>query len=325
MARQLRIQIPGGIHHVGARGNDRQPLFIDDADRRTFLSVLSEATNRHGCSIHAFCLMDNHVHLVVEDSRAELSKCLQQLNGRYAQRFNRKHGRTGHVFEGRFWNSLLDTDAYLTTAVEYVHRNPIEAAIVENLSDYRWSSYPVYLGLRRAPKFLETATVLAYYGDDTDAFRSSTESRPRDLTKEQQLSARHPAPILGDEEFKQRTVAEAKRSEGTEAARRKLNLEGRWPIEAIACASASVFNVERSALDQTVRGQHNRARSAAIHLAHTEAGWPLSVIAESFDLSASAVSMASSRFQLLIEKEEATARSVDLLRLRLTRTEQVAS
>lgn len=325
MARQLRLQIPGGFHHITARGNNRRALFADDGDRRVFLSVLGEAATRHHCSVHAFCLMTNHIHLVIEDHEAELSNCLRQMNSRYAQRFNRRHGRTGHVFEGRFWNSLLETDSYLTTAVEYVHRNPLEAQMVDDLTNYPWSSYPMYLGLRRPTKFLTTSTVIESYGRDIELLRARTESTDRDSSKERALAARHPAPILGRPAFTERVTASAKRSAATESARRKLQLDHRCPMSFIVSVTIDVFGVTPESLERTVRGQRNRARSAAIYLARDEVGWPLRAIAEHFDMTSSAVTMTSRRFRELLDVEPATAAQVDAIRRRLRNGAQVAS
>lgn len=140
MARPLRIQPPGGLHHVTARGNDRLPIFISDEDRWSFLRLMAQAKERFGCEFHAYCLMTNHLHLVVEDHKGNLSQTIRHLKGIHAQRFNRRHGRVGHLFEGRYWSSLLGDDAYLVNAVDYVHGNPVKAGMVTSSADYPWPS-----------------------------------------------------------------------------------------------------------------------------------------------------------------------------------------
>ncbi|MDP8911472.1 MAG: transposase [Actinomycetota bacterium] len=139
MARQLRTDLPDGIFHVTARGVDSCPIFLDDEDRLFFLRLLAQAVERHGWSCHAFCLMGTHYHLIVATTCDRLSRGFHRLNGFYAQTFNRRHDRTGHLFGDRFASWVVDTEDHLRAACRYVMLNPVRAGLCAQPQDWRWS------------------------------------------------------------------------------------------------------------------------------------------------------------------------------------------
>lgn len=143
----MRSRAESGFYHVMLRGNGRQLIFEDDADRREFLSCLDSAIEREGVSLIAWCLMDNHVHLIIDDPHDRLSTVMYRIGMKYAMYFNNRHQREGHLFEGRFKSSPIESDEYLVQAVRYVLNNPVAAGI-STLEDYRWSSYAEYCGER---------------------------------------------------------------------------------------------------------------------------------------------------------------------------------
>ena len=164
MARQLRLEFPGAIYHVTARGNARAEIFLDNEDRDSFLAVFAECVARFGWLCHAYCLMDNHYHLLIETPDANLSAGMRQLNGVYTQRFNRRHGRVGHVFQGRFKAILVERDSYLLELCRYVVLNPVRAKMVRDAAQYGWSSYLATMGGASAPQWLQTDWVLGQFG-----------------------------------------------------------------------------------------------------------------------------------------------------------------
>lgn len=164
MARPLRIEFPGALYHVTARGNARQDIFLDDEDRQQFLAVLSRVVSRFHLLLHAYCLMDNHFHLVVETPEGNLSKAMRQLNGVYTQGFNRRHKRIGHVLQGRFKAIIVDRDSYLLELCRYVVLNPVRAKNTRKADTYLWSSYRATAGLAPRPPFLTTDWLLAQFG-----------------------------------------------------------------------------------------------------------------------------------------------------------------
>ena len=138
MARKPRIHYPGACYHVMLRGNGGQDIFKDDTGHTRFLLLLQENVERFSCRIHAFCLRSNHIHLAIQVSDISLSRIMQNICSRYTRNFNRKHGVTGHLFQGRFKALLLDADNYLLELVRYIHLNPVRAAMVELPENHPW-------------------------------------------------------------------------------------------------------------------------------------------------------------------------------------------
>lgn len=163
MARPLRIEFPGAIYHVTGRGNAHQAIFEDDADRFAFFAVLTGALERYGWLCHAYCLMDNHYHLMVETPDGNLARGMARLNGLYTQRFNRRHERIGHLFQGRYKAILVERESYLLELCRYLVLNPVRAGLVRRAAAYRWSSYRATAGDEPAPRFLTTDWVLSQF------------------------------------------------------------------------------------------------------------------------------------------------------------------
>ncbi|MBP8116766.1 MAG: transposase [Nitrospira sp.] len=164
MARPLRIEVPGAVYHVTSRGNARQDIVVDDRDRVQWLTVLAHVIDRYGWRCHAYCLMDNHYHLLLETPQPNLSLGMRQLNGRYTQDYNRRHERVGHLFQGRFKAILVEKDAHLLELCRYVVLNPVRAKIVPHPRQWAWSSYRATVGERKAPVWLTTAWILHQFG-----------------------------------------------------------------------------------------------------------------------------------------------------------------
>src|SRR3972149_4573760 len=164
MARPLRIEYPGALYHVTARGNAREAIFRDDPDRGAFLVILGRVVERYNWLCHAYCLMGNHYHLLVETPDGDLSKGMRQLNGLYTQRSNRRHRRVGHIFQGRYKAILVDKDSYLLELCRYIVLNPVRAHLVKSVERWPWSSYRATVGERAAPAWLSTEALLAQFG-----------------------------------------------------------------------------------------------------------------------------------------------------------------
>jgi len=178
MARPIRIEFAGAVYHVMARGNERRTIYVDDHDRRRFLETLAEMIEQFGLRVHAYCLMPNHYHLIVETPRANLSRAMGWLQVTYTVRFNRRHRRSGHLFQGRYKAQVVEADAYAQALVLYVHLNPVRprhktaAALpserADELNRYRWSSHRVYAGREPRPPWL-CGQWLRYWGRGRDA------------------------------------------------------------------------------------------------------------------------------------------------------------
>jgi REP element-mobilizing transposase RayT len=163
MSRPLRIEFPGAFYHVTSRGDRREPIYEDDGDREAFLEILGGVVERFRWRCHAYCEMTNHYHLFIETADANLSKGMRQLNGVYTQASNRRHDRSGHLFQGRYKAILVDSDAYFLELSRYIVLNPVRAGMVRDAGDWRWSSYRATAGLEAASPWLTTGAVLAAF------------------------------------------------------------------------------------------------------------------------------------------------------------------
>lgn len=164
MARPLRIEYPGAVYHVTSRGNARADIFDDSADRQTFLLLLESVVNRFNWICHAYCLMDNHYHLLIETPDGNLSMGMRHLNGVYTQSYNRRHKRVGHVFQGRFKAVIVEKESHLLELCRYVVLNPVRAGMVSAPQKWRWSSYCATGGKTKKESYLSTDWILCHFG-----------------------------------------------------------------------------------------------------------------------------------------------------------------
>ena len=160
MTRPLRFEFPGALYHVTARGNRRQPIYLDDLDRRAWLGVLRDACPRNNSVVHAYCQMGNHFHLLIETLDASLSALMHQLNGSYSRGFNRRHGIVGHLFQGRYHALLIQKESHLLEVARYIVLNPVRAGFVALPQDWEWSSYRWTVNYVHAPSWLDTQWLL---------------------------------------------------------------------------------------------------------------------------------------------------------------------
>ena len=176
MARPLRIHSPGAFYHVLARGNERRKIFRDALDCEHFLDLLGEMSERFGMEVWAYVLMGNHYHLIVRPGERPLSGAMQWLGVAYSVWHNRRHRRSGHLYEGRFKAFAVEEEDYLERLICYIHRNPVRARLVKRLADYPWSSYAALGYARKCPDWLARDAVLRLYGGRGDRFRQAVES-----------------------------------------------------------------------------------------------------------------------------------------------------
>ena len=159
MSRPLRLEFEGALYHITARGDRREPIFEDDADRHILIHILGQGMDRFDASVFAYCLMNNHYHFVLQTRRANLSRLMRHINGVYTQTYNRRHCKSGHVFQGRFKAVLVDRDAYFLEVCRYVDLNPVRAGLVLLPQCWAWSSYQAHIGESDVPVWLDSATL----------------------------------------------------------------------------------------------------------------------------------------------------------------------
>jgi REP element-mobilizing transposase RayT len=273
------LEHAGAIWHVTARGNRKEALFLDDRDRQALLEHLAATVEMFRWRIHAWVLMTNHYHLLVETPEPNLGRGMHRLNGLYALGLNRRHDRVGHVFQGRYKAILVERESHLLELTRYVVLNPVRAGIVERAEDYPWSSYHQTLGSLQGVDWLETDWTLLHFGRD----RCEARRRFRDFVAEaaaadyrpwQQLAGQI---YLGGEVFRKRVDALlANRPPVAEIPRSQRALARRPSLDQILGAVTVAFETSERDLCLRKRGP---ARKAFALLARQTAAAPLREVA----------------------------------------------
>lgn len=209
MARPPRIEYPGALYHLTSRGNAKQPIFENTPDYETFLAILALVVARYRWRCHTYCLLGNHYHLLLETLDANLALGMRQLNGSYAQAFNRRRGRVGHVFEGRYRAILVETDGHLLQLSRYVVLNPIRAGLCRRPEDWRWSSYRAMIGAAPAPALLTVDWLLGCFGVKPGTARGHYQRFVEEEASESPWSELRSGIYLGSPQFAEQAVARA--------------------------------------------------------------------------------------------------------------------
>jgi REP element-mobilizing transposase RayT len=282
MARSLRIEFPGAVYHVTSRGNARADIFEDDTDHEMFLKIFGQVVKRFNWLCHAYCLMDNHYHLLIETPEGNLSAGMRQLNGVYTQAFNRAHRRDGHLFKGRFKAILVEKESHLLELCRYIVLNPVRAGITARPEDYRWSSYLPTLGTVARPPFLATEWLLGNFST------SHAEScrRYRQFVKEGMNIIESPWEkltgqiLLGTEAFVQKARGLLSEKDDLAEIPRIQRHVGRPPLDELFSPAISLTKEERNRL---------------IHLAHGKHGYTLKEISQALGIHYTTVSKVINR------------------------------
>ena len=262
MSRPLRIQFDGAVYHLMNRGTARQITFVDDDDYRAFQNTLGEAHRLWGIEVFSYCLMRNHYHLCLRTPKGNLSRVMRHVDGLYTQRFNRSHKRDGSLFRGRYKAILVNEDQYLAQVVRYIHLNPVQAGVVKQPEEYRWSSHWRYLQGKGAPQWLNTEEVLEPLGG-RKAFHEFVLSGNEEALENFYKSKRHSA-VLGTEEF-----AEKVRRPEVDLAREIPRYQRRAvqpQPEQVIGRVAGIYKVPKDGVLRGMRGQENEARKVAMYL-----------------------------------------------------------
>jgi REP element-mobilizing transposase RayT len=290
MARPLRVAFAGGLYHVTARGNERKTIARDDTDRACFVDTVAAMVKHSRVRCHAWVLMGNHYHLILETPTPNLSLALRHLNGVYTQRFNRRHRRVGHLFQGRFKAILVEREAYLLELCRYVVLNPVRANMVQDPAAYSWSSYRATAGLAEVPGWLTVDWVLEQFGQK----KGAAQARYRQFVMEgiRQPSAPWEQVVgqiyLGSEAFVRRAQRASERMADPEIPQQQRQPMWHSPEEVLERV-ASCYRVALSDL-VTPTWRPSEARQVALYGLRWWAGDGLTAIARRMGVSYSAVS-----------------------------------
>ncbi len=302
MARALRLEGEGAVYHVIVRGNERKAVFRDDEDRQAYLNRLARYRERFGFRVLAYCLMGNHVHLAIERGSTKLSRVMLTLQSSYAQSFNRRHGRVGHLFQGRYKAFLIEKDRYLLALIRYIHENPVKAGLAAQAQAYEWSS-DRYYRRGRGPEWLDLDVVLALFGRG----RKVAVSRYRRFMGEKEAESyedlkSYAQAIKGDETF----------------AERALKAAGQNPVVKMGVTERDVASVVAKACgfsdgELSGSGRHrprSRARILSAYLARAEGGISVARMARYFGREESTLVRGVLRLEQELKTDEELRREV---------------
>lgn len=308
MARPLRIEFPGAWYHVMNRGAGRKTIYSNDEDRVKFLKVIDEVVDTYHLELHAYCLMDTHYHLLVRTPRGNLARAMRHLNGVYTQRYNRARRLDGALFRGRYKAILIDADSYLAQVSRYIHLNPVEAKVVSDPVDSRWSSCRYFVGKESAPRWLNTKSTLELFGKADGAAGRYRDFLMQgvDVGIKKFYGKNRQEPILGGDDFRKKIEGDsAGINTDKEIAERKF-LQKRLTVEEIIGFVAEGFKTTPDALMKDGRGRRGEGlpRIIAMAISRRPGGHSLGEIGRAFGTTYSAVSVAERRLAEKIKKEK---------------------
>jgi REP element-mobilizing transposase RayT len=241
MARPLRIEFPGAVYHVIARGLEKRNIFAGDEDKAALRTLFSKLFTRYNFIFYAYCIMDNHYHLLLETPDGNLSRGMQSLNGTYAQVFNEKYERCGHLFQGRYKAYLVEKESYLLTVSRYIVLNPVRAMITNHPSSYAWSSYSETAGGKKPPDFLVAELILSQFSKNGVTARREY----RDFINQGINNEPHcdfdGAAILGGEDFNEKIKDYIKEKKEIKEIPRKERFQNRPSLAEIFAGAEDKF------------------------------------------------------------------------------------
>ena len=298
MSRPLRIQFPGAWYHVTSRGNERNAIFKSKKDREKFLSYLESANERYRAIIHAFCLMSNHYHLLIETPASNISQILHHINGAYTTYFNVKRRRSGHLFQGRYKAIVVEKDSYCQELSRYIHLNAVRVGIVEMPGDYLWSSYPYYVGLKECPDWLTTDAVLVYFHEDRSVARKEYRKFvEKTFYKEIENPFKEvfASTFLGREDF-------IKRAKDKWIGFKNADVRNMPALRQLV-DRPSLEKIQRS-VEAVIGEGDSHCKKICLYLSQEIGGYTLKQIGSYYNMRGSAVSQSNKRFKQCIGEEK---------------------
>lgn len=303
MARPLRIEYSGAFYYVTAKGNEQKAVFKSQKDREKFLDYLATASSRYGAIIHAFCLMSNHYHLLLETPGGNLSQIMRHINGAYTTYFNIRRKRTGHLFQGRYKAVLVEAETFAPELTRFIHLNPVQERMTVCPEAYPWSSYRCYIGQATTPDWLRTGFILDSFAPDREQAQQKYQQFVEDLLPteyENPLKGTVASTLLGSAIFITEVTErhlEKRRADSNLPALKKL--VGGPSLDAI------ISGVERA-----VGPDADLTKKLSIYCCHRYSGAKLREIGERFNMSDSSVCQVSRRIMLRAKQDERVRESM---------------
>jgi len=310
MARKPRVEYENAFYHVIYRGNNQQKIYLDREDYRIFLKILKETKGKYFLRIHGYVLMKNHVHQLIETPKGNLSAAMQSLLTRYVRYFNKRHKKTGHLFQGRYKAILCQKENYLLELVRYIHLNPVRANAVKRPEDWEWSGYRAYLGLIK-DVIVDTEDILSYFGDTLlIARRRFAEfiSEGIDMEHREEYYKVSGNLILGDERF----VEEVKMKISNPVRTSKRITLKNISFSELAGQISGELKI-KDIKERTKQRKINFARQVFSYISRKYYHRAVKDIAEYLSQELSAVSQGLRRFEIVLAKDESKRKYIDYL------------
>jgi putative transposase len=301
MARPLRLEYAGALWHVTCRGNERRSIFRDDQDRRVFLGLLAEAVCRFGWKVHAYVLMGNHYHLLLETPEPNLSRGMHRVNSIYSQLFNKRHVRVGHLLQGRFHAILVEKERHLLELVRYVVLNPVRAGLAERAGEWSWSNYGATAGFRRSPPWLDVEWTISQFGigvEARQAYREFVEAGSGKLESPWKRVAGQL--FLGSDDFRKRVLRLVDRPGANAGVPLPQRRAIRPTLEEVVRAAAAILRVDAS---EVVRPRRTPLRLAVAYIGRTDSLASLSDLGVALRVSSTSASEIARSARRLSQQE----------------------
>ncbi len=306
MARQLRIEYEGAFYHITSRGNQREQIFWDNKDREKFENILRRTKERYSYLLHAYALMDNHYHLLIETPYANIKQVMQNINTSYTVYVNKRHKRTGHLLQGRYKAFIIDKESYLLELGRYIHLNPVRAGIVIRPEDYRWSSYRQYIYRNNKEAITDTAdTLYSFSKKQAIAVKKYQEFVSAGIKEKTPLKDAIGS-ILGDKIFRENVFRHLKGNQDKAEIPELKRIQTKHKVEDIIMATAKHYGIREEELLKRKKATA-RQRKIAIYLCKALSGEKNIEIGKVFGITTQAVTNAVGD----IEARRAENRKVD--------------
>lgn len=306
MGRAWRIEFEGALYHILSRGNEKRDIVSDDSDRRRLRDAIGEAAERFDLDIFAYVLMNNHYHLLLRTRQANLSRAMQWFGTTYTQRYNTRHGRSGHLFQGRFKSIIVENDAYLLRLSLYIHRNPVRAGVVERLADFPWSTYRTYAYGKAEPGWVQTDLILSQFqaADPHKAYREKAKEYAKEETRLwEDLRC---GGILGTHGFVER-IRREHLPQGVEAEKPQQRAVAKsiGPEEFVKRAAATLDWVpDHLVQGRRLRGEQKKARDLVVYWLWNTGWYKNDEVGRPFGMTSSSVSHCVQAMRGLVDRDK---------------------